>query len=93
MKNPHLLISLQEFGAILEGKGYREDFKKGLTDMFNAGRFEDALSSRKSKEPRVCEWFFPTIYGAVQPEVLRKAGRSLDVAQGFFSRFLIGYVS
>ena len=93
MANPHLLIENQEFGSVLEGKGYKEDYKKGLTDMFNAGRFEDVLSARKSKDPRVCEWFYPTVYCAIQPEVLRNAGRSLDISQGLFPRFLIGYLS
>lgn len=93
MVNPHLLISLQEFGSVLEGKGYKEDFKKGLTDMFNRGSFTDALSVRKSKEIRTVDWFYPVVYGSVQPEVLRRAGRSLDIAQGLFGRFLIGYLS
>ncbi|MBP5586976.1 MAG: hypothetical protein J6Y92_11565 [Lentisphaeria bacterium] len=91
--NPHVLISLQEFGLLLQGKGYKDTFKKGLTDMFNAGCFTDALSARSRKEVRTVEWFYSSVYASVQPEVLRAAGRSLDIAQGIFSRFLIGYLS
>lgn len=91
VENPHLLLSLQEFGAIL-GKGDKK-VRTGLTEMFNAGNFKIVMSTRTKKPPRTCEWFFPTIYGAVQPEVLKKEGRELDLAQGLFGRFLIGYIS
>ena len=93
MANPHLLISLQEFGSLLHRKGYKDDFKKGLTDMFNAGSFTDVLSARKSNEIRTMDWFYPSVYASIQPEVLKAGGRSLDIAQGLFSRFLIGYIS
>ena len=92
--NPHILINMPEFGAMLQGKGASVDkLKKGLTDMFSAGRFTEALSSRKSKAERGVEWFYPSVLASVQPEVLQAVGRSLDIYQGFFSRFLIGYLS
>ena len=92
--NPHILINMPEFGALLQGKGASVDkLKKGLTDMFSAGRFTEALSSRKSKAERGVTWFYPSVLASVQPEVLQAVGRSLDIYQGFFSRFLIGYLA
>lgn len=94
MDNPHILINMPEFGAMLQGKSTAVDkLKKGLTDLFSAGRFTEALSSRKNKEERGVDWFFPSVLASVQPEVLQSVGRSLDIYQGFFSRFLIGYLS
>lgn len=94
MVNPHILFNLPELGAMLQGKGAAVDkLKKGLTDMFSSGTFTEALASRKGAVSRTVEWFYPSVLASIQPEVLRSVGRSLDIAQGFFSRFLIGYLS
>ena len=92
MTNPHLLINLPEFSTYLQARGRREDFKKDLTDMFSAGSFSDALSTHGTS-PRAVDWFYPSVYASIQPEVLQVAGRGLDISQGLLSRFLIGYVS
>ena len=92
MLNPHILISIQELGQYLSGRGYKGNFKAELTDMFNVGSFSDACSQSKRHGLRQAEWFFPSVYAAIQPAVLRNIGRALDISQGFFSRFLYGYM-
>lgn len=93
MVNPHVLISIQEFSSILTQKGYKSDFKNGLTDFFNGGYFSDVLSSRKRCVLRSVDWFYPSVTASVQPEVLKKYGNEIDIAQGFLSRFLVGYAN
>ena len=91
MTNPCLLISLQEFGSYLAPKGGGK-FKKTLTDMFSAGRFTEAFSKR-STCIRSSSWFYPSLYAAVQPEVLVNTAQAIDVSQGLLPRFLVAYVS
>lgn len=88
-ENPHCLLEYQEFSEILRGKGSFGRLKKLLTDMFNAGKFNDRLSKRTNAPERSAPWFYPSAYAAIQPEMLNALGRELDIAQGLFGRFLI----
>lgn len=89
VENPHCIIELEEFSQILQGRGTQGRIKKFLTEMFNAGKFNDRLSKRSSAPDRSAPWFYPSVYAAIQPEMLRAIGRELDIAQGLFGRFLI----
>lgn len=91
MTNPHILISLQEFGSYLAHKGGGK-FKKALTDMFSAGCFTEAFAQRSTRV-RSSNWFYPSLYAAVQPEVLVNTAQAIDVSQGLLPRFLVAYVS
>lgn len=88
-ENPHCLLEYQEFSEVLRGKGTLGRIKKPLTDMFNAGKFNDKLSKRTNAPERSAPWFYPSVYAALQPEMLNALGRELDIAQGLFGRFLI----
>ena len=92
MLNPHIFIRLDEFGSVLDGKGYMDTFRKRLTDLFNSGKYEDALSSRKGASARKVAWIYPSLYAAIQPDVLNACGRALDVSQGLLARFLICFM-
>lgn len=91
--NPHIFIRLDEFGSVLDGNGYMDAFRKGLTDLFNGGKYEGALSSRKGSVARKVAWIYPSVYAAIQPDVLNACGRALDVSQGLLARFLICFMS
>lgn len=92
VRNPHILISIPEFGSCLQGRGYKDEFKKGVTALFNEGRFNDAYSVRKSDVSRKVDWFYPSLCAAIQPNVLAHMARQLDVEQGLFPRFLVSYL-
>lgn len=89
VENPHCIIELEEFCEILQGRGTHGRIKKFLTEMFNKGKFCDRLSKRSKSPDRFAPWFYPTVYAAIQPEMLKVIGRELDIAQGLFGRFLI----
>jgi hypothetical protein len=89
MENPHILLEIQELSDVLKGKGPLGRFRKELTDMFNAGKFNDKFSKRTGAPERSAPWFYPSVYAAIQPELLRALGRELDIEQGLFGRFLI----
>lgn len=88
-ENPHCMLEYQEFSEVLRGKGSLGRIKKPLTDMFNAGKFNDRLSKRTNAPERSAPWFYPSVYAALQPEMLNALGRELDIAQGLLGRFLI----
>jgi len=88
-ENPHCMLEYQEFSEVLRGKGTLGRIKKPLTDMFNAGKFNDRLSKRTNAPERSAPWFYPSVYAALQPEMLNALGRELDIAQGLLGRFLI----
>ncbi len=88
-ENPHCMLEYQEFSEVLRGKGTLGRIKKPLTDMFNAGKFNDKLSKRTNAPERSAPWFYPSVYAALQPEMLNTIGRELDIAQGLLGRFLI----
>jgi hypothetical protein len=89
MENPHILLEIQELSDVLKGRGPLGRFKKGLTDMFNAGKFNDKFSKRTGAPERSAPWFYPSVYAAIQPELLKALGRELDIEQGLFGRFLV----
>ena len=89
VENPHCIIELEEFSQILQGRGTHGRIKKFLTEMFNAGKFNDRLSKRSKAPDRSAPWFYPSVYAAIQPEMLKTIGRELDIAQGLFGRFLV----
>ena len=87
-ENPHCLLEFQEFSEILRGKGRSGQIKKFLTDVFNGGKYNDKLSKRTNAPERSAPWFYPSVYAAIQPEMLNALGRELDIAQGLFGRIL-----
>jgi len=89
IENPHIVLEIQEFSDLLKGKGSLARFKKGLTELFNAGQFNDKFSKRTGAPERSAQWFYPSVYAAIQPEMLKTLGRQLDIAQGLFGRFLV----
>ena len=89
MENPHILLEIQELSDVLKGRGPLGRFRKGLTDMFNAGKFNDKFSKRTGAPERSAPWFYPSVYAAIQPELLKALGRELDIEQGLFGRFLV----
>jgi len=89
MENPHILLEIQELSDVLKGRGPLGRFRKGLTDMFNAGKFNDKFSKRTGAPERSAPWFYPSVYAAIQPELLNALGRELDIEQGLFGRFLV----
>ena len=89
MENPHILLEIQELSDVLRGKGPLGRFRKGLTELFNAGSFNDKFSKRTGAPERSASWFYPSLYAAIQPELLKTLGRELDIEQGLFGRFLV----
>ena len=89
VENPHCVIEFEEFSQILQGKGTQGRLKRFLTEAFNAGKFNDRLSKRSNAPDRTAPWFYPSVYAAIQPEMLKLVGREIDIGQGLFSRFLV----
>ena len=89
VENPHCVLEFEEFSQILQGKGSQGRLKRFLTEAFNAGKFNDRLSKRSNAPDRSAPWFYPSVYAAIQPEMLKLIGREIDIGQGLFGRFLI----
>ena len=91
--DPDGLISLSEMGVYFDRNSWQSRLKFALTEIFHAGKFRVATSTRSAKKSaRECHCCYPTLKASVQNKALAEFGNESDKNNGFLSRFLISVV-
>jgi hypothetical protein len=88
VKTNNGLISISELADWLDQKHWQHKATGFLTDAFNKGFFEFALSKRGRYEERVVNYSYPNIIANIQPEVFEETVSRIDASKGFLARFL-----
>jgi hypothetical protein len=88
VKTNNGLISISELADWLDQKHWQHKATGFLTDAFNKGFFEFALSKRGRYEERVVNYCYPNIIANIQPEVFEETVSRIDASKGFLARFL-----
>ena len=81
-------IAISEFQDWLNPNHWLNRGCSFLTDSFDSGTFDYALSQRGNKEKRKADYCYPNLMANIQPDIFESSVRRTDVSSGFLARFL-----
>jgi hypothetical protein len=91
VENGNGILNISEFKNWLDKRHWQSRAASFLTHSFNKGHFLHVMSKRSSGDApkRESSYCYPSIFAAVQPDILHKLADTEDLHSGFLSRFLI----
>ena len=88
-KTPNGMLSISEFMNYIDESHWQHKAASFLTEAFSKGFFRYNFSSRGAKGGvSECDYCFPNIFAAVQPDIFAEFVRKRDISSGFMCRFL-----